>query len=77
MSKPSEIPLNTNYHVFKANIKPMWEDPANKQGGKWTVTVNDRSQIDRCWENLVREHNLEFSEHVFVAQNICACSCLP
>ena len=24
-------------HLFKEGIKPTWEDPQNKSGGKWMV----------------------------------------
>ena len=27
--------VNANLHMFKAGIKPMWEDQANVHGGKW------------------------------------------
>ena len=33
-----QAPLNGNYHLFKTGIKPMWEDEANKNGGKWILT---------------------------------------
>ena len=26
-----------DYHVFREGIKPMWEDDANRDGGKWIV----------------------------------------
>jgi translation initiation factor 4E len=28
-----------NYHMFKDNIKPVWEDAKNVRGGKWTVAL--------------------------------------
>ena len=28
-----------DYHVFREGIKPMWEDDANRDGGKWIVRV--------------------------------------
>lgn len=30
-----DIPPHRDIHLFKKGIKPMWEDPANKKGGKW------------------------------------------
>lgn len=30
--------MNCNLHIFKHGIKPIWEDPQNKNGGKWTIT---------------------------------------
>lgn len=29
VKKPSQLDMNTNFHIFKDKIKPMWEDPAN------------------------------------------------
>jgi len=32
---PSAIDSNSTYYLFEYNVKPAWEDPANKNGGKW------------------------------------------
>jgi translation initiation factor 4E len=55
MVKPSKMDNNANYHLFKKDIKPMWEDPANMRGGKWILSVKggDKSVLDQYWENLV------------------------
>jgi len=43
----NELSIGSNYHVFKDEILPMWEDNTNKQGGKWIVQVkNTRSNTD-------------------------------
>ncbi|KAK7038846.1 hypothetical protein VNI00_010476 [Paramarasmius palmivorus] len=35
---------------LQAPIKPMWEDPANADGGKWVLTMkNNPNLLDRCW----------------------------
>lgn len=31
---PSRLDLASNYHLFKCNIKPMWEDEQNLGGGR-------------------------------------------
>jgi len=49
---PSQIPHSSSYHVFKSGIRPLWEDPANRRGGKWFVRVR-RNYVDKCWENLL------------------------
>ena len=49
---PSELPQKANYYLFKDGIKPAWEDPANTNGGKWSVQLprdKTRPQIDRLW----------------------------
>ncbi|EIN08991.1 translation initiation factor eIF4e [Punctularia strigosozonata HHB-11173 SS5] len=53
LKPPSKLEKNSNYHLFKANIKPMWEDPANANGGKWVLTMKNNPQLlDRCWSWL-------------------------
>ena len=34
-----EIMPNTDYMLFKKGIRPEWEDPHNRAGGKWVVTL--------------------------------------
>ncbi|CAG8538432.1 4751_t:CDS:10 [Diversispora eburnea] len=51
VKKPSQLDSNTNFHIFKDKIKPMWEDPAN---ANVNFTVNSQFQVlDRSWEWLV------------------------
>lgn len=50
LKPPSALERNSNYHLFKEGIKPMWEDPANASGGKWVLTMkNNPLLLDRCW----------------------------
>jgi translation initiation factor 4E len=50
LKPPSKLEKNANYHLFKTGIKPMWEDPANANGGKWVLTMKNNPQLlDRCW----------------------------
>jgi translation initiation factor 4E len=43
----SRLGPGSDYSVFKAGIKPMWEDEKNANGGRWLLNlVND-------WLNLV------------------------
>ncbi|KJA26730.1 hypothetical protein HYPSUDRAFT_84159 [Hypholoma sublateritium FD-334 SS-4] len=53
LKPPSNLEKNSNYHIFKSGIKPMWEDPANAVGGKWVLTMkNNPTLLDRCWSWL-------------------------
>lgn len=53
LKPPSQLERNSNYHLFKAGIKPMWEDAANAGGGKWVLTMkNNPALLDRCWSWL-------------------------
>ncbi|XP_028402164.1 eukaryotic translation initiation factor 4E type 2-like [Dendronephthya gigantea] len=49
---PSELTGHCDYHLFKDGIKPMWEDEANKRGGKWIVRLK-KGLASRFWENLI------------------------
>ncbi|KAF5351123.1 hypothetical protein D9756_008202 [Leucocoprinus leucothites] len=53
LKPPSKLEKNSNYHLFKTGIKPMWEDPANADGGKWVLTMkNNPELLDRSWSWL-------------------------
>ncbi|XP_022825773.1 eukaryotic translation initiation factor 4E type 2 [Spodoptera litura] len=51
LARPSELPPLSDLHLFKLGIKPMWEDPANVNGGKWVVRLR-KTQTGRAWEDL-------------------------
>mmetsp|Transcript_27881 Transcript_27881/g.41149 ORF Transcript_27881/g.41149 Transcript_27881/m.41149 type:complete len:209 (-) Transcript_27881:306-932(-) len=47
----SGLSQNSNYHIFREGIIPMWEDPANKKGGKFVLTIPKKdSKAGRCDE---------------------------
>ncbi|KAK3836325.1 MAG: translation initiation factor eIF 4e-like domain-containing protein [Linnemannia gamsii] len=54
IEKPHKIENSSDYHLFKDGIKPMWEDPANANGGRWIVTLLTKNPdlLDRCWMEL-------------------------
>jgi len=53
LKPPSKLERNSNYHLFKSGIKPMWEDEANANGGKWVLTMKSNpALLDRCWSWL-------------------------
>jgi translation initiation factor 4E len=51
----SQLDTNSNYHVFREGVVPMWEDPANKEGGKFVLTMpkeqvySETGHSDRWW----------------------------
>jgi len=55
MQKPSALEFNSNYHLFRTGIKPMWEDPENARGGKWLIRLSqrDRHHLNAIWQNIV------------------------
>jgi len=50
--RPNELSGHCDLHIFKDGIKPLWEDEANKDGGKWIVRLR-KGLASRCWENLL------------------------
>lgn len=51
--KPSKLPGNADFHLFKAGIEPKWEDPECANGGKWSVTINRKPILDNMWLETV------------------------
>lgn len=52
MVRPNDLPNTSDYHLFKKGIKPMWEDDANRKGGKWIVRLR-KGLASKYWEELV------------------------
>jgi len=50
--RPCDLSGHSDFHLFKDGIRPMWEDSANKAGGKWIVRLK-KGLASRCWENLI------------------------
>lgn len=49
---PTHFPANSNLRLFKSNIKPLWEDPANRDGGKWSFSSRQKG-TSRQWMSLM------------------------
>lgn len=53
----SEIIPNTDYLMFRKGVRPEWEDPRNKKGGKWVVTLpieeDMEEECEDAWMNLL------------------------
>ncbi|KAK5663535.1 hypothetical protein OQA88_3966 [Cercophora sp. LCS_1] len=47
----SDLALKSDYHLFKDDVRPEWEDPQNKHGGKWSYQFKDKRSvnIDQLW----------------------------
>ena len=52
LKRVGELPTNSDYQLFRAGVKPAWEDPANAHGGKWIVRLR-KGVANRLWEHLV------------------------
>ncbi|KAL2207998.1 IF4E-domain-containing protein [Sarocladium strictum] len=52
LKRPSTLPVVSDYHLFKKDIRPIWEDEVNRKGGKWVVRMK-KGVADRYWEDLL------------------------
>jgi translation initiation factor 4E len=52
MKRPSQLLTVSDYHFFREGIRPVWEDDANKKGGKWIMRLK-KGVCDRYWEDLL------------------------
>lgn len=52
LKRPSKLPVVSDYHLFKKDIRPIWEDEVNRKGGKWVVRMK-KGVADRYWEDLL------------------------
>ncbi|XP_015519906.1 eukaryotic translation initiation factor 4E [Neodiprion pinetum] len=67
----SELRQGCDYSMFKQGIRPMWEDDANKKGGRWLISLDKKqrgSDLDRFWLEvllcMIGEAFNEFSDDV-------------
>ncbi|KAI9831809.1 MAG: hypothetical protein M1819_004706 [Sarea resinae] len=51
----SELALKSDYHLFKKGVRPEWEDPQNKHGGKWAYQFKEKRSvpIDDLWLHVM------------------------
>lgn len=45
--------IATDIHMFRSGVKPLWEDPANRRGGKWVVRLK-KGWVARYWVSCYR-----------------------
>jgi hypothetical protein len=77
--KPSKLPVNADFHLFRAGIEPKWEDPVCATGGKWSVTSSGKANLDTMWLETVI---ILLSLHFFMLwmpllvywHNLCSCA---
>eukprot|EP00529_Nitzschia_sp_RCC80_P028627 CAMPEP_0113460622 /NCGR_PEP_ID=MMETSP0014_2-20120614/11092_1 /TAXON_ID=2857 /ORGANISM="Nitzschia sp." /LENGTH=263 /DNA_ID=CAMNT_0000352301 /DNA_START=75 /DNA_END=866 /DNA_ORIENTATION=+ /assembly_acc=CAM_ASM_000159 len=50
--RPNKSSQTTDYHFFRAGIKPTWEDPYNEKGGKWIIRL-PKGLASRYWEEVL------------------------
>ena len=56
MEFASNLNVGCDYSLFKSGIMPMWEDPQNKDGGRWLISVEKRFRgvyLDTFWLEIM------------------------
>lgn len=56
MKEVSQLDSGCDYALFKTGIRPMWEDTANKEGGRWLLQLDrfQRTQwLDQIWLEIM------------------------
>ncbi|RLV89747.1 Eukaryotic translation initiation factor 4E [Spathaspora sp. JA1] len=48
----NQLPLKSDYHLFKEGIRPEWEDDANSKGGKWQFSFNKKHEANPVINDL-------------------------
>lgn len=51
IKKTYELPIGTEFLIFKSGINPVWEDPINAKGGRWVFRFNRRSNNNEPTES--------------------------
>lgn len=64
VTRPSKLPANADFHLFKAGVEPKWEDPECVNGGKWTAISSKKAALDTMWLETV-------TTFIFLGCNCC------
>jgi len=64
------FPEFSNIRLFKPNIKPIWEDPANDGGGKLVIRIREPppEPASRLWQKLLQ---LAWADELHDADDVC------
>lgn len=46
------LPIRDSLHLFKKNVKPIWEDPRNVNGGCWSFRVGKGVSLE-FWKEVL------------------------
>ncbi|KAI5783769.1 translation initiation factor eIF 4e-like domain-containing protein [Pyronema domesticum] len=70
------LPIKYSMHLFKKDVKPLWEDPFNVNGGAWTFRVPKDKGLDFWREILMMAIGEILQEvvHVKKGDDICGVS---
>ncbi|GAM22347.1 hypothetical protein SAMD00019534_055220 [Acytostelium subglobosum LB1] len=70
----SKVPNNSCYHLMKKDVRPVWEDPENQNGGVLILKVK-KFLTDEIWNELVLSViGEQFSSYLNADDDICGVS---
>ena len=52
LRRPYVMPIGTVLNVFINGVKPLWEDPACKEGGRFSLRM-PKTHTAKYWEDLL------------------------
>lgn len=50
--RPDSLPKCCEFYVFKSGVRPLWEDPNNKGGGRFVLHIK-RIFANKTWEDII------------------------
>ncbi|KAL1452088.1 hypothetical protein WDU94_006401 [Cyamophila willieti] len=56
IKQASDLRVGCDYSLFKAGIRPMWEDETNKNGGRWLISLDRKqrnSELNAFWLEIL------------------------
>lgn len=52
MQRPNNFDNSIDYHLFREKMRAVWEDPENREGGKWVIRLQ-KGLASYYWEKLI------------------------
>lgn len=52
IKRPNDLKTSMELNCFREGVAPLWEDIANRDGGKWVIRLK-KGMANRCWENAL------------------------
>ncbi|CAM6005526.1 unnamed protein product [Sphagnum balticum] len=50
--RPTDLPVGSYIYLFQENVKPVWEDDFNRNGGAFVLRF-EKPKCDRLWEDIL------------------------
>ncbi len=60
--RPDSLPKCCEFLLFKAGVRPVWEDPANRGGGRFVLHIK-RMFANKTWEDIIIAFIITTKDH--------------